>query len=51
MAAVILCSCSAEKQDESWKNGNYDLSVPQLGQDGWYMVLRMTLKETASTKE
>lgn len=38
MAAVILCSCSAEKQDESWKNGNYDLSVPQLGQDGWYMV-------------
>lgn len=38
MACTALCSCSAEKQDESWRDAGYDLSLPQLGQDGWYLV-------------
>ncbi|MCC8016275.1 MAG: glycoside hydrolase family 16 protein [Clostridiales bacterium] len=36
---LILCSaCSSSKEDTEWKNMGYDLSVPQLGSDGWYMV-------------
>ena len=27
-----------EIKQNSWENKNYDLSVPVLGQDGWYMV-------------
>ena len=38
LACAMLCSCSAEKQDESWRDAGYDLSLPQLGQDGWYLV-------------
>lgn len=35
-AAVTGCS---KKQDDSWKtNENYDLSVPVLNEDGWYLV-------------
>lgn len=40
-AAVILCGCSknTEKEDDdSWKNQDYDLSLPELNKDGWYMV-------------
>lgn len=33
----IICRCS--KEDDSWKtNEKYDLSVPVLNQDGWYLV-------------
>ena len=33
----LICECS--KEDDSWKtNENYDLSVPVLNQDGWYLV-------------
>lgn len=38
IAAVCgICGCS--KTDDSWKtNEKYDLSVPVLNQDGWYLV-------------
>ncbi len=35
---TVLCSCSLSGEDESWKDAGYDLSVPELGQDGWYLV-------------
>lgn len=35
---VIFAGCS-KKDDDSWKtNEKYDLSVPVLNEDGWYMV-------------
>lgn len=40
-AAVILCGCSkntGKEDDDSWKNQDYDLSLPELNKDGWYMV-------------
>ena len=39
--AVILCGCSkntGKEDDDSWKNQGYDLSLPELNKDGWYMV-------------
>ncbi len=39
MALSVLClSGCTKKQDESWKNKGYDLSVPTLNEDGWYLV-------------
>ncbi len=39
--ALLVAGCSKGKQDESWKeNTAYDLSVPTLGQDGWYLVFQ-----------
>ena len=38
MTALMLCSCAAEKQDTGWKDNGFDLSLPKLGEDGWYMV-------------
>lgn len=39
--ALLVAGCSKGKQDESWKeNTDYDLSVPTLGQDGWYLVFQ-----------
>lgn len=36
--ALSFTSCS-KKQDNSWKNDNkYDLSIPTLNEDGWYLV-------------
>ncbi len=36
---VMTSSCSKNKQDESWKEDkNYDLSLPTLNKDGWYLV-------------
>lgn len=36
--SLLLFGCT-EKQDESWKeNSKYDLSVPVLNEDGWYLV-------------
>lgn len=34
---VMLSSCS-KKQDNSWQEKGYDLSVPVLNEDGWYLV-------------
>lgn len=35
----MLCSCGkSEAPDQSWREKGYDLSVPTLGKDGWYMV-------------
>lgn len=37
-AVGLLCGCS-KKDDDSWKtNEKYDLSVPVLNEDGWYLV-------------
>lgn len=39
--ALLVAGYSKGKQDESWKeNTAYDLSVPALGQDGWYLVFQ-----------
>lgn len=35
--AFVLNACKRENSQE-WKNESYDLSLPVLGQDGWYMV-------------
>lgn len=36
--ALTFTSCS-KKQDDSWKTDKkYDLSVPTLNKDGWYLV-------------
>lgn len=37
VSACLLSSCS-KKPDDSWKDKGYDLSVPVLNEDGWYMV-------------
>ena len=35
----MATSCAKHKQDESWKEDkSYDLSLPTLGKDGWYLV-------------
>lgn len=36
---VVLClALRAPKNDESWKNKGFDLSLPVLDENGWYMV-------------
>lgn len=38
LGTVFLFGCS-KKEDDSWKtNEKYDLSVPVLGENGWYLV-------------
>ncbi len=37
MGMTLFFGCS-KKQDNSWKEQNYDLSVPVLNKDGWYLV-------------
>lgn len=37
LSIALLFGCS-KKPDMSWKDKGYDLSVPVLGEDGWYMV-------------
>lgn len=37
LGLTLLAGC-AKKQDNSWKEKGYDLSVPVLGEDGWYLV-------------
>lgn len=41
LSMVCLSGCS------SWKKKGYDLSVPVLGQDGWYMVFEDDFEGTA----
>lgn len=37
--SFMFSSCSKHRQDESWKEDkSYDLSVPTLNKDGWYLV-------------
>jgi len=44
MAVMLVCSsfvwfgCSKKKDDTAWKNQGWDLSVPVLDENGWYMV-------------
>lgn len=42
LAAVMVLSVTAfpgcSKDSDKWKEKGYDLSVPVLGEDGWYMV-------------
>lgn len=36
---VIVIACTGpKKNDESWKEKGFDLSLPTLGENGWYMV-------------
>lgn len=36
---TVFVSCqNNKKNDESWKEKGFDLSVPTLGENGWYMV-------------
>ena len=37
VSIALLFGCS-KKPDTSWMDKGYDLSVPVLGEDGWYMV-------------
>ena len=55
IAAAFLCaciilfvfsSCSASQADD-WKNKGYDLSIPTLGENGWYMVFEDDFNGTA----
>lgn len=34
----LFVGCNGKKSDEKRKNGDFDLSVPVLGENGWYMV-------------
>lgn len=44
---VLLFGCS-KKEDDSWKTDEkYDLSVPVLNEDGWYMVFEDDFDGTA----
>ena len=36
--AIAVGVTTRPKNDESWKEKGYDLSIPTLGEDGWYMV-------------
>ena len=36
--AIVVGVTTRPKNDESWKEKGYDLSIPTLGEDGWYMV-------------
>lgn len=38
LAGILMFSGCSKKQDNSWKEKGYDLSLPVLNQDGWYMV-------------
>lgn len=38
VGAVFGLSGCKKENSQDWKNKGYDLSVPVLGQDGWYMV-------------
>lgn len=42
-ATVVLCGCAKnsenkENDNDDWKNKGYDLSLPELDKDGWYLV-------------
>lgn len=37
-SATMLCACSSQEADMSWKDKSFDLSLPTLGEDGWYLV-------------
>ncbi|MGN1123975.1 MAG: family 16 glycosylhydrolase [Eubacterium sp.] len=37
LGMLMINGCS-KKEDDSWKEKNYDLSLPVLNEDGWYMV-------------
>lgn len=37
ICAIVVCNLP-QKNDESWKEKGFDLSLPTLGENGWYMV-------------
>lgn len=48
VVTVVLC---VNKEDtDDWKNKDYDLSVPVLGEDGWYMVFEDDFEGNALNK-
>lgn len=38
VCSVMLFGCSKKEPDTSWQNKGWDLSVPVLNENGWYMV-------------
>jgi len=47
VSTVLLFGCS-KKQDESWKtNEKFDLSLPVLNSDGWYLVFEDDFEGTS----
>ncbi len=39
LSSLLLSGCGKQQEDsDSWKKEIYDLSLPVLGQDGWYLV-------------
>lgn len=54
MTATLFAACAKKEPpapDESWKNVGYDLSVPTLGKDGWYMVFEDDFNGTALNED
>lgn len=35
---LLFVGCAQKQPADDWKNKGYDLSLPTLGEDGWYMV-------------
>ncbi|MGN0538910.1 MAG: family 16 glycosylhydrolase [Candidatus Fimenecus sp.] len=44
---LVIKDKNKYKVDESWRDAGYDLSLPVLGQDGWYMVFEDDFEGTA----
>ena len=50
VSTVLLFGCS-KKQDESWKtNEKFDLSLPVLNSDGWYLVFEDDFEGTSLSR-
>lgn len=54
LAFTMLCvfaGCKKKEEypepDQSWRNKGYDLSIPVVGEDGWYMVFEDNFDGTA----
>lgn len=46
LVLLMLPAC-AKKDSDDWKNKGYDLSVPVVGENGWYMVFEDDFNGTA----
>lgn len=46
VVAVTVVTCVNKEKSDGWKKENYDLSIPTLGEDGWYMVFEDDFEET-----
>ena len=45
LSIALICGCS-KKEDSGLENKKYDLSLPVLNENGWYLVFRMILRAT-----